>query len=102
MNDFDDFINEIIDAKGYSSLDPETKKYMTDELRGLLIEQINRRILEQLPDEKLDELEQKLDAGEMAPEQVQHFAAECGVDVAKTVTEVMIFFRGFYAGAGEN
>lgn len=99
MDELEQFVRQIIKEKGYTGLDSEVEDMMAQELKQQLIEQINRSIIEELPDEKIDELERKLDSGEMAPEQIQQFAADNGVDINATVTKALIFFRGFYLGA---
>ena len=98
MNELDQFVGSIIDAKGYNDLDEETRGYMIEELKGKLIEQINRAILEEIPDEKVDELEKMIDSGEATPEKIQQFAIDCGVDVNAVTTSTLLYFRSFYLG----
>ena len=80
---------------------PEGRVQIAGEIKDELVQQINRAILMELPDEKLDEIDQKMEAGEMNPEDLQQFVQDSGVDVAKITTETMLYFKAFYLGNGD-
>ena len=79
----------------------EGKAQIAGEIKDGLVQQINRAILMELPDDKLDEIDQKMEAGEMNPEDLQQFVQDSGVDVAKITTETLLYFKAFYLGNGD-
>ncbi len=94
--ELDSFIDDILKQKNYQSVSEEGYKAMKDEMKGILVEQINKAALMAMPDEKLDELNARLDDGSIQPDQISTFVAESGVDLAKITTETMIYFRSPY------
>lgn len=96
--ELDNFINSIIDEKGLTGLTEDSRKTVVNELKGALIEQINRAILMELPDEKLDELNNLMDTEGFGDTDMQNFIANSGVDINKITTETMIKFKAFYLG----
>ena len=99
--ELDSFVESLIDEKNISGLTPEGRVQIAGEIKDELVQQINRAILMELPDEKLDEIDQKMEAGEMNPEDLQQFVQDSGVDVAKITTETMLYFKAFYLGNGD-
>lgn len=99
--ELDSFVESLIDEKNISGLTPEGRAQIAGEIKDELVQQINRAVLMELPDEKLDEIDQKLDAGEIAPEELQRIVQDSGVDIAKITTETMLYFKAFYLGNGK-
>ena len=87
-----------IDEKGLTGLNEDTRKTVVNELKSALVEQINRAILINLPDEKLDELNNLMDQDGFGDADMQKFIAESGVDVNKITAETMLQFKAFYLG----
>ena len=98
MDNLDVFINQLIDEKGLTGLDEETRKTVVDELKSSLTEQVNRAVLMELPDEKLDELDNMMNEGPVDEATLQAFLVDSGLDVNKIATETMIAFKAFYLG----
>ena len=98
MDDIDSFIDNLITEKNLRGLTPEGRTQVASELKATITEQINRAILNQLPDEKLDELNDLLDRGDMNEAKMQEFLMNSGVDIAKVTTETLLYFRAFYLG----
>jgi hypothetical protein len=94
----DQFINQIIDEKGIKGLTPEARETVVGEMKSALMTQINRAILMELPDEKLDELNNLMDTEGFGDADMQNFIANSGVDINKITTETMIKFKAFYLG----
>lgn len=97
-DDLDTFINQIIDEKGLKGLNDDSRKTVVNELKSNLVEQINRAILMNLPDEKLDELNKLMDTEGFGNEEMQAFIANSGIDINKITTETMLAFKAFYLG----
>ena len=99
--DLDNFINSIIEEKNLKGLTPETKTTVANELKSALVEQINRAILLELPDEKLDELDNLMNEEGFGDENMQAFLKDSGVNIEKITAETMIKFKAFYLGSRE-
>lgn len=99
--ELDSFVEKLIDDKNIEGLTPEGRAQIAGELKDELVQQINRAILMELPDEKLDEIDKKLDSGEMKPEDLSGIVENSGVDVAKITMETLLYFKAFYLGKGE-
>ncbi len=97
----DSFVDSLITEKNLSGLTPEGRQIVANELKENIIEQVNRAILNELPDEKLDELNDKLDQGPLSEEQMQEFLLDSGVDIPKVTTKTLLYFKAFYLGNGE-
>ena len=61
-DNFDRFVNSLIKEKDLKGLTPEGREQVAAELKNLISEEVNRAILMELSDEKLDELDK---AGEI-------------------------------------
>lgn len=97
-DNLDVFINQLIDEKGLTGLNEDSRKTVVNELKSSLIEQINRAILMHLPDEKLDELNNLMDQEGFGDNDMQNFVANSGVDINKITAETMLQFKAFYLG----
>ena len=97
----DSFVDSLITEKNLSGLTPEGRQIVANELKENIIEQVNRAILNELPDEKLDELNDKLDQGPLSEDQMQEFLMNSGVDIPKVTTKTLLYFKAFYLGNGE-
>jgi len=91
------FISDIIDAKGYKTLDSDVRRQLEQDLKNRLIALINRAVLEALPENKIDGFNDLLDRG-ASPQEVQHYKATSGVDTKKITLETMLRFRSLYLG----
>jgi len=96
MDQLQTFIREIIDAKQLPGLTEEAKQHLSDEMQEVLIDQINRALIEALPDEKMDAFSALIDTEEVTDEQVQGFIAQSGVDIEKVTAKTMLAFRELY------
>ena len=91
------FINDLIDAKGYKTLDSDVRWQLEQDLKNRLIDQINRAVLEALPENKIDGFNDLLDRG-ASQQEVQQYIATSGVDTKKITLETMLRFRSLYLG----
>lgn len=91
------FISDIIDAKGYKTLDSDVRRQLEQDLKNRLIDQINRAVLEALPENKIDGFNDLLDRG-ASQQEVQQYIATSSVDTKKITLETMLRFRSLYLG----
>lgn len=91
------FISDIIDTKGYKTLDSDVRRQLEQDLKNRLIDQINRAVLEALPENKIDGFNDLLDRG-ASQQEVQQYIATSGVDTKKITLETMLRFRSLYLG----
>jgi hypothetical protein len=97
-DNFDRFVNSLIKEKDLKGLTPEGREQVAAELKNLISEEVNRAILMELSDEKLDELDKLMDNGPLSESQMQEFLQTSGVDIPKVTTKTLMYFRSFYLG----
>ncbi len=98
---FDTFIKEMLSAKQWNTaVDEDVRAQLEDDLKNRLMDQIDRAVVEAMPEEKVDGLNELLDA-EAPEDQVQQYIAQSGVDVQRVTLETMLRFRELYLGATE-
>lgn len=91
------FISDIIDAKGYKTLDSDVRRQLEQDLKNRLLDQIDRAVLGALPENKIDGFNDLLDRG-ASQQEVQQYIATSGVDTKKITLETMLRFRSLYLG----
>lgn len=91
------FISDIIDAKGYKTLDSDVRRQLEQDLKNRLLDQIDRAVLEALPENKIDGFNDLLDRN-ASQQEVQQYIATSGVDTKKITLETMLRFRSLYLG----
>ena len=91
------FISDIIDAKGYKTLDSDVRRQLEQDLKNRLLDQIDRAVLEALPENKIDGFNDLLDRG-ASKQEIQQYIANSGVDTKKITLETMLRFRSLYLG----
>ena len=97
-NNFDRFVNSLIVEKDLKGLTPEGREQVAAELKNLISEEVNRAILMELSDEKLDELDKLMNDGPLSESEMQDFLRNSGVDIPKVTTKTLMYFRSFYLG----
>lgn len=91
------FISDIIDAKGYKTLDSDVRRQLEQDLKNRLLDQIDRAVLRALPENKIDGFNDLLDRN-ASQQEVQQYIANSGVDTKKITLETMLRFRSLYLG----
>jgi len=95
-DELDQFVNEMLDAKRLSGVTDDVRTQLVSDLKQRLLDQINKALIDALPDEKMDEFERLLDDDSLADEQIQQFIVNAGVDVKKVTTVTMLRFYDLY------
>lgn len=101
QDELDSFIDSLIERKNLKGLTPEGREDIANELKDMLVQEINRAIIDALPEDKLNELDELTSRDDYKPEDAQKIIDESGVNVAKITTETMLYFEAFYLGQSE-
>lgn len=91
------FINDIIDAKNFKTLDGDVRRQLEQDLKNKLLDKIDRAVLGALPENKIDGFNDLLDRN-ASQQEVQQYIANSGVDTKKITLETMLRFRSLYLG----
>ena len=91
------FINQVLDQKGLGSLDAEVREQLVSDLEKRLVDQINRALIEALPEAKLAEFTSLADS-KATDEQLQGFLSQNGVDSQAVTADTMLQFKQAYLG----
>ena len=94
----DIFMESLLIEKGFADLDDETRTKMIAELKERAIDMINYSIVDALPEDKAEEVSEKIERGEDAEEAMNAAVAESGIDANKITEEALVKFRELYLG----
>lgn len=94
----DIFMESLLIEKGFADLDDETRTKMIAELKERAIDMINYSIVDALPEDKAEEVSEKIERGEDAEEAMNAAVAESGIDANKITEEALAKFRELYLG----
>ena len=96
------FIEGLMEKKGIDSTSEELKNDIFMDLKTRLMEEIDRSLVAELPDEKLEELSAKAEKdGQLDPEEVAKAIEEANLDVEEIVGMTMAKFSDIYLGTEE-
>lgn len=95
MNDLEQFIREIVNAKN-STIPADVEQELVAEMLNRLINQINRDLINALPESTVDAVNYALDKNDM--NQVQDLIAQSGVNQQAIMARTMLNFRQQYLG----
>jgi hypothetical protein len=95
----DAFIDGILAQKGLPGLENEqVLRYVRQDMAQRLLDQIDKALIEALPEAKAVEFDKLLDDEKVSSEDVQGFIVDAGVDVPKVTALTMVRFRDLYLG----
>jgi hypothetical protein len=93
----DQYIDNLIDQKGYPDLTPEVREELRSDLRMRLNDFIMARIIAAFSEEDLDTFEQMLNENK-SQEELQQFAVDHIQDFTTFLTDILLEFQGVYLG----
>lgn len=94
------FVRGMLDSKEWSTkLDGLALSQLERDLQDRLMDQINRAIIDAMPNDKIDEFNRLLDDKDFTDEKMQEFIIASGVDVQHISAEAMLRFRDLYLDA---
>jgi len=92
----DNFINEILTKKQLPGMTDDVKIQLVDDLKERLLDQVNRAIVNSLPDDKINEFNDFLDTQDRTEEEMQQFISNTGVEIKSITAQTMLVFRDLY------
>ena len=105
LNDLNDeetidlFVEGLMAEKGVDAPTEEIRQDLKDNLKNQLLREIDRALISELPDDKLEELDRVVAAnGQISPEAIAKTITDAGLDVTDIVGTTMIRFRDLYLG----
>jgi hypothetical protein len=100
-DEMDKFINQILDAKQLSGVTDGVRAQLVADLRERLLDQINRALVDALPEEKVAEFNSLLDDETIDDGAIQQFIAQSGIDVKRVTLQTMVRFSELYLGTSK-
>jgi hypothetical protein len=101
-DELDKFIGDILEAKKLSGFDDDVRVQLIADLKQQLLDQINRAIINALPEDKLDEFNALLEDPNNTDESIQSFIMNSGVNINRVTTTTMLRFRELYLQSAED
>ena len=98
MQQLDEFIEQLLNDKGVTDIDPDTRKTLKEDMQNRLVDQINRNAILELDDEKAEELAGLIDDPDFTSEKMTEFLQNAGVNLTEVALDTMLQFRKFYLG----
>lgn len=97
------FIRGIMQEKGVDAPTPEIEQDIFEGLRTNLLEQIDRSLIAELPDDKIDELNRMAtNDGKIDPTVIAKMIEESHLNTAEITGATMARFRDIYLGQESN
>lgn len=95
-DELDQFVEEMLTAKELSGVTDEVRAQLVRDMKKQLLDQINRALINALPDDKVAELSSMLDDNSVDESSLQQFIVDAGVDVRQVTARTMLQFRDLY------
>lgn len=94
--ELDQFIHTMLDAKQLPGITNEVRAQLVADLKQRLLDQVNRALIDALPEDKIELFDHFLDDPDISDAQIQQFIIEAGVDVKQITTATMLRFYDLY------
>ncbi len=95
-NELDRFVRDILADKDLPGVDDEVREQLVKDLKERLLDQVDRAIIEAIPDNKVDDFNVLLDNPDTTNQGIREFVSQCGIDVQQITTNTMLRFRDLY------
>ena len=90
------YIDKLVEEKNFGELEPEVLAQIKSDIGERLERRINASLLEHMPENKLDELEQKMNANDV--EGVRKLCEDSIPDLQEVIAQTLLDFRRTYLG----
>ena len=100
MQNIDEFIESLLNDKGIE-VEPEIREELKADMKAKLLDQIDRAVIQALPEDKAAELATKVEDPNFTNEDMTKFVQDSGVNLTEVALETMLKFRNFYLGTEE-
>ena len=97
-DEVDIFINRLLLEKNLAGVTDDVRVQLVADLKARLIDQINRALINAIPDDRIDAFNILLDDASTKDEAIQSFITESGVDVPQVTLDTMLRFSQLYLG----
>lgn len=101
MEQVSQFMDSLLEEKGITDLDDETREALKRDMIERLMAQIDTALINALPEDKLNEFNSKIDDPDFTNDDATQFFVDAGLDVQKIALQTMIEFRMLYIGGNE-
>lgn len=98
MQSFDQYVDLLVEKKGLDSLPDDKKDRLKEEIKKTLIDEFNKEVLHQLPEDKLDEFEQILDDDSKTIEDAGVVIKSAGLNMGEILKTVLESFQKMFLG----
>lgn len=95
-DELDQFVEEMLTASEFSDVSENVHAQLVSDLKEELVNQINRALINALPDDKIDQLNALLDDENVNNAQIEQLIADSGVDTKDVAMKTMLRFRDSY------
>ena len=96
------FVDEMISQNNLTSLTGELREQLVADLRERLNDQINRALIEAMPEDTVNTFIELMDNPDTTDESLQKFVVDSGIDVRRITTETMTRFYNLYVARPKN
>jgi len=96
MKNIEEFVDKLIEDKGFNEQDPDIIAQMKSDLLDRVENRINAMIISKLNPEKLPDFEKVLENG--SEEEIQKFVKENIPDIEEKVAKELLDFKNIYLG----
>ena len=96
MKNIEEFVNKLIEDKGFNEQDPDVLAQMKSDLLDRVENRINAMIISELDSEKLPGFEKILENG--SEEEIQKFVKDNIPDIDERVAAELLTFKNIYLG----
>lgn len=94
------FVDDLLKQKNLSGMTEDVYMQLRSDMAHDLRQQIDRALIEALPDDKLDEFNGLISNSETTEADLQQFMVDSGIDSVTIIARTMNRFREFYLGEG--
>lgn len=101
MEQVSQFMDSLLEEKGITDLDDETREMLKRDMIDRLMTQIDTAMINALPEDKLNEFNQRINDPDFTNDDATQFFVDAGLDVQKIALQTMIEFRMLYLGGDE-
>ena len=98
MEQVSQFMDSLLEEKGITDLDDETRETLKRDMIERLMNQIDTALVNALPEDKLTEFNERINDPDFSNDDATQFFVDAGLDVQRIALQTMIEFRMLYLG----
>lgn len=98
MEQVSQFMDSLLEEKGITDLDDETRETLKRDMIERLMAQIDTALINALPEDKLTEFNERINDPDFSNDDATQFFVDAGLDVQRIALQTMIEFRMLYIG----